>query len=305
MKIDEERQYPLSSYLRGKQKHSDHFSIIVDFDISFRRQKPIRDEQFNFKDIEGQKIYTNILNNEENLTKCFLNDMNLEDQIEKWLTELNKIFQRSFKKVRFSGKMRETEVSQLQKKRSDLIHKMKTEPNNDELKIELEDIIENITKLVSKENSEKIMKNFQHLDQSEGENFSTGIWKLKNKEFSKVNSSVPSAKTDINGRKVSDPNGLKKLYLDTFVHRLRQRPSKDDYSDLYELQKGLLDKRLLTTIEDKSLSWTVKDITQVLKSLKNGKCRDPLGLINEIFKPPVAGLDLIRSLIIMMNRVHF
>ena len=45
-------------------------------------------------------------------------------------------------------------------------------------------------------------------------------------------------------------------------------------------------------MSNKSDPWTEDDIRKVLKSLKNDKCRDPLGLVNEIFKPPTAGDDL-------------
>ena len=49
--------------------------------------------------------------------------------------------------------------------------------------------------------------------------------------------------------------------------------------------------------------WTENDITEVLKSLKNGKCRDLLGMIYEIFKPLVASTDLVRLLCLMMNNI--
>ena len=65
----------------------------------------------------------------------------------------------------------------------------------------------------------------------------------------------------------------------------------------------MLEKRLLITAYDKSPQWTETDVFQVLSSLKNGKCKDPLWMINEIFKPPVAGADLIKSITIMMNLI--
>ena len=49
--------------------------------------------------------------------------------------------------------------------------------------------------------------------------------------------------------------------------------------------------------------WTENDITEVLKSLKNRKCQDWLGMINEIFKPLVASTDLVRLLCLMMNNI--
>ena len=46
---------------------------------------------------------------------------------------------------------------------------------------------------------------------------------------------------------------------------------------------------------EKSQDWTEEDLIAVLSSLKNGKCRDPLGMINKIFKPPIACRDLVES----------
>ena len=102
---------------------------------------------------------------------------------------------------------------------------------------------------------------------------------------------------------MTDPSSIKQLYLDTFCHRLRERPVKEDNAELYELQQKLLEKRLLLTAYEKSPQWTELDILHVLSSLKNGKCKDPLGMSNVLFKPPVAGADLVKSITIMMNLI--
>ena len=41
----------------------------------------------------------------------------------------------------------------------------------------------------------------------------------------------------------------------------------------------------------------------VLKNLKNGKSRDPHGLINELFKPEVSGIDFQSSLLKIANEI--
>lgn len=41
---------------------------------------------------------------------------------------------------------------------------------------------------------------------------------------------------------------------------------------------------------------------KVLSKLKNGKSRDPHGMINELFKPGVCGTDLQDSLLMMLNQ---
>ena len=66
MVIDEDRKYALSSYLNKKCRDSDHFTQLIDFDIQYRRQKPVREEYFNFKNIECQETFRNILNSENN-----------------------------------------------------------------------------------------------------------------------------------------------------------------------------------------------------------------------------------------------
>ena len=148
-----------------------------------------------------------------------------------------------------------------------------------------------------------LFENFQKLNQNEGDSFSHGIWSLKKKAFPKIAPSVPAAKIDVNGRMVTDQAGIKKLYLETFTHRMRHRPSTEDTVELHRLQQKLIEKRLLTTSDIKTPDWTENDILKVLNSLKNGKCRDPLGLINELFKNHVGGSDLVKSLTLLMNKI--
>ena len=47
----------------------------------------------------------------------------------------------------------------------------------------------------------------------------------------------------------------------------------------------------------------MEQLIKVLKSLKKGKARDPLNLVNEIFLPKVAGLDLKLALLKIVNKV--
>ena len=47
----------------------------------------------------------------------------------------------------------------------------------------------------------------------------------------------------------------------------------------------------------------MKELTNVLKKLKNEKARDPHGFINKIFKPGVAGNNLIEGLLMLVNEV--
>ena len=47
----------------------------------------------------------------------------------------------------------------------------------------------------------------------------------------------------------------------------------------------------------------MSQLLEVLKSLKKGKSRDPLNLVNEIFRPEVAGEDLKYALLKIANKI--
>ena len=53
----------------------------------------------------------------------------------------------------------------------------------------------------------------------------------------------------------------------------------------------------------KSSPWSSDDLDKVLKSLKNNKTRDPVGMTNEIFKPGCAGKDLKLALLHLFNGI--
>ena len=96
---------------------------------------------------------------------------------------------------------------------------------------------------------------------------SQGIWDLKKKEFPKANKSAPAAKKDVSVRLVTDPEGLKKVYKDTFINRLRVRPARESVRETLEIQEKLLEKRLIITSEEETEPWTENDVKIVLKSL--------------------------------------
>ena len=202
-----------------------------------------------------------------------------------------------------SDKQKETPTSRLFQKRTELIQKAKKVENNKEISEEIDQVEEDLAILVGKENRDKIFETFSKLDQSEGESFSNGIWQLKKRAFPKVGQTIPSAKRDVTGRTITDGSGLKKLYKETFTHRLRSRPPKQSVADVYGLQEMLIKKRLAVTENDKSPEWSREEVIEIMKKLKTNKARDPLGWVNELFRVENAGEDLIQSITFLMNRV--
>ena len=76
------------------------------------------------------------------------------------------------------------------------------------------------------------------------------------------------------------------------------------HEELKILKEELCMKRIEVSKQNKSKPWTIDDLIEILSSLKNGKSRDPHGLVNEIFKPGVSGIDFQRSFLEMGNKIR-
>ena len=88
--------------------------------------------------------------------------------------------------------------------------------------------------------------------------------------------------------------------MDTF--RYRQRPAKPDYETFFKTPKRTFLNLEVAKKKTKS-PWEMKDLEEAIKTLKNGKFRDPEGLIREIFKEDVIGEDLKPSMLKMYNKI--
>ena len=113
------------------------------------------------------------------------------------------------------------------------------------------------------------------------------------------------AKVDSQGNLISNHEELKTLYVDTYKHRLRHRNMNANFHYLKELKENLFEERIKLSKMRKSPCWREDDLIKVLKSLKSKKSADPVGLINELFKPGVAGSDVISSLLLLSNKVKY
>ena len=156
--------------------------------------------------------------------------------------------------------------------------------------------------MTSLRNVETVKTQFATLDSFSGNFSQHGMWKVKRKIFPIV-SQPPMAKKDKFGNLITSAEPLKQLYLQTYIHRLRNRPMKDDMVELKKLKTDLWEGRLELSKKRKSKPWTLKQLDCVLKSLKYNQSRDPNELLNEVFKPPIVGKDLKLAILYLMNGI--
>ena len=110
-------------------------------------------------------------------------------------------------------------------------------------------------------------------------------------------------KKDKAGNIVTNHEGLKDLYLKTYLHRLRNRPIKKEFEATKEYKDDLFDLRMKLASSNKSLPWTMDELEAVLKNLKEGKSRDPNGWVRDIFSNEVAGKHLKLSMLMLCNKI--
>ena len=108
---------------------------------------------------------------------------------------------------------------------------------------------------------------------------------------------------DEHGHLVTSEEKLNDLYVETYKNRLSHNVIKDGLEEHQEMREELFNLRLDETKHNKSKPWTMNQLIKVLSSLKKGKSRDPLDLINEIFRPEVAGSDLKLALLKIVNKI--
>ena len=182
-------------------------------------------------------------------------------------------------------------------------NKVSEDEDNQDILDEIEAVEEKLAELVAKKNNEKVMINFGSLSKTDTTLSVNGMWASKKRIFPKNPPNLPVAKKDINGKILTSHQDLKNLYLDKFVHRLRWRPIRDKYEDLFLLKEQLCEMRLQLSKFNKSPDWTEHQLNKVLSSLKDNKSHDPHGIVNELFKPGVGGKKLVSLLLIMLNGI--
>ena len=128
------------------------------------------------------------------------------------------------------------------------------------------------------------------------------------KELAKINPNSkkqepkPLAFKDKKGNLLTNHDIIKKHCLDNIMNRLRKRPIHPELIKLQNRKIKLSKLRIKKAQQKKTNPWTLKQMEKGIQSMKNKKCRDAQGLVNEILKSGVAGRDFKLSLLSLLNK---
>ena len=307
MVIDEDRRYILTNYTQarngGKAVDSDHATEYVDVDLKIVTEKPERKEILKFKDKDAQEKFKKYTSQTEEFSNCFRNDLPVLNQIEKWREILKSTCNKTFKKIRISKKRFVKPLKKTTSKLIDERNKMMRNKDGLNLSEEIEQINEKISNIEAKENRDLILKNFKSFSENPEAIDLKQVWKTLKKIWPKHGNVLPTAKRNHSGKIVSGPSEIKRLMAKEYRERLRNRPVRPDFKRFKTNKKKIFELKMKLAEANETPDWEMSDLESALSNLKNDKSRDYEGYINEIFKTDVAGDDLKRSMLVMLNKL--
>ena len=306
MVIDERKQYILTNYKNvkkgGKAVDSDHFTQFMDLDLKLINEKPKRVEIYNFKEEDAQQQFKLLTTETDEFSKCFMNELPLYLQVNKWRNTLDKFCKKSFKKIRIRKKFVKPIKECISKliDRRNLLCSKQTDP---EIEKEISKLSQEIADGEAKENREKIINNFKEISEDPDKINLQKMWKMSKKLWPKNSISIPTAKRNHMGKVVTGPRDIRNVLAKEYKDRLRSRPARPDLVRMNKRKSIIFKMKMKLAEMTPSPDWSMKDLDRALSHLKKNKSRDFEGYINEIFKLNVIGVDLKKSLLLMFNKL--
>ena len=122
-------------------------------------------EIFDFRNIDSQKMFK-LESSKSNLTKNFKDkEQNLHQQVTNWNKDFQSLAKRCFKKIRLTGKTKESEITNQINERNQLKRKIKEDKTHDveEYEAKLKQLETEITNKVQDKNFRIIADNFKSM----------------------------------------------------------------------------------------------------------------------------------------------
>ena len=307
--IDSKQLYTLTKYTTTKGnpciKKSDHYTMIATFNIKWNDKKQARREFFKLRDAEGLLNFSKLTEKSERLRHSVRNSDSVEENCNRWYKEIEKVLHQCFKKVRICSNLPKNTIDYEIKELLTTIKCLKEQYDictpmvKAVLKLEISRYEQKAAVLQGNKCKRIIDEQMKQLTHDGCFSFDDA-WKIKKKIFPKSND-PPFAVMDKQGNFVSEYDSILEVMKDEFKFRLRNRTINPEYEELKELKEYLCHLRLQITKKKQYKRWEMEDLHCAVTKLKNNKCRDPHGHINELYKQ--MGSDGLKSLLELLNQI--
>ena len=164
------------------------------------------------------------------------------------------------------------------------IRRLSQSETNIDYQQQIIDIEEEISNITNWKEADDIWRKFEKVADSDSSNSTQAMWKWKKTLFPKIRPSPPLGIKDRKGNVKTSRTDIEDIYEKEYLHRLRDRPIIPELSEIMNIQKQLFWKRLESASRRSLPPWTMVELEKVLSSLKQGKSRDPSGLVCTILR---------------------
>ena len=297
--VDEKRKHVISKVIKTKKgpklQESDHNPIIAEFDLKLKDSEGnIRTEIYNFKDKEGLERFKKCTSSTNMLSSVFNSKEDINILTHRFLKKLNGCLAMSFKKVRIDNNKRTDKIQKLHDKMANL-------KKDNKSKEEIDQVVNDIAE-EAEDNYRKIKEELDKVKTNKGGMNSKQIWSLK-KALCPKSKDPPTAMLDSKGNLLTTDEAIQNRAVEVFADRLNSNKIDKHLTDLEEDTNKLCQMRLKLSKLNKTQPWSIEDLKYVLKKLPRNKARDSHGYANELFAPAVAGDDLQKALLLLLNRI--
>ena len=76
---------------------------------------------------------------------------------------------------------------------------------------------------------------------------------------------------------------------------------KSEYIDIQIMKECLWSRRLCIVRKNCTQPWTMEMLDKALSSLKSNQARDALGMLGDLFKPHIVGLNLKKAILDLLK----
>ena len=245
MIIDEDRNYCLSNFAQIRKNkrviETDHNGLILEFDLQIAQRKPDRVEMFNMKNKLCQEAFKEETENNTELLECFSDNLPVEVQCKKWFKTFNTVLYKCFRKVRIvkNKKNEKSATDNLVRERISLKKELSLNKIDECMREKIEARIFQIENEIGDEIAADfhkeiidVIKDLGGEDDALSGSGRKKMWSLMKRKYPKITPAIPVGKKDKSGNLITNHMGLKHLYLETYIHRLRNRPIKTDFQEI-------------------------------------------------------------------------
>ena len=244
-------------------------------------------------------LFHDMTDNTSKLTEAISTVWTFKNQVARWDKQVKSFIYQAFPKIRNrKRKFKEDEVGFLLEKRK----KLKLVQATSKSEQDIEEVETRIVEKTEFKYAQLVKETIGGITGEDGNINTNGLWKKTRKIFPKNKGQILIALEDKKGNLITNYNSITNLALDEIVERLRQRPIHPNLRSLEKSKTKLAKLRLKIVKRRKSKLWEMKSMDKAIRSMKNNKCRDAYGLVNELLKPGVAGHDFKVSLLSLMNK---